>query len=201
MISSGIIGMRFCKVLLSVIVISTAMSSLALSTMPWKIGSGIGRRMITSLAPRTRASTSKISSYSRLLSTIDYFSSDILKPGIAMGDYSLIASQGAEKKQYSSIGSLGSPNGPQVGEKVWLRGRVTSLRAKGNACFAVIRNGPYYSVQICHFKSKANPQESKELLQFMSGLSLESIVDIYGTIASADVKSCSQNKVEIQVRG
>ena len=83
---------------------------------------------------------------------------------------------------------------------MWLRGRVSSVRAKGNTCFIVLRSNSFYTVQACHFKDKTNPDPSKALIKFVEGLTLESIVDVYGTVAAADVKSCSQGDVELQMR-
>ena len=82
---------------------------------------------------------------------------------------------------------------------VWIRGRVNSVRAKGNACFTVIRSEAFYTVQACHFKDKANPEASKSLIKFVGAVPLESIVDIMGKVVSADVRSCSQDNVEIQI--
>lgn len=130
---------------------------------------------------------------------VDFYSPSVAEPGLGFGDYELIASQGQDSKSFASLSQLGAENGPAVGSRVWIRGRVTSVRLKGNACFAVIRDGPYHTVQVCHFKSKSNPNESKALLQFMGELTLESIVDVCGTIASANVKACSQSNVELQV--
>lgn len=118
------------------------------------------------------------------------------------GDYELIASQGQVQHQYTPVAELGKAESPvKVGDKVWIRGRISSLRAKGNACFLVIRQHADYTIQACHFKQK-DPNlatQSKDLIKFVSGLTLESIVDIYGTVVSADVKACTQNNVEIQL--
>jgi len=54
-------------------------------------------------------------------------------------------------------------------------------------------------VQALHFKSKEDPEGSKTMIKFLSDLTLETIVDIQGTLASAEVRSCSQTKVEVQV--
>lgn len=75
------------------------------------------------------------------------------------------------------------------------------ITGKGNACFIVIRSEGFNTVQACHFKDKEQSELSKQLIKFVVGsLPLESIVDIYGTVVPADVKSCSQNNIEIQIR-
>jgi aspartyl-tRNA synthetase len=81
----------------------------------------------------------------------------------------------------------------------WIRGRVTSLRAEGNACFIVVCDDPFHTIQACHFKDKADPEASKALIKFAARLALEMIVDVYGTIVAADVKACTQSNVEIQI--
>lgn len=37
------------------------------------------------------------------------------------------------------------------------------------------------------------------MIKYVNSVPLESVVDIYGTLASADVKSCSQSTVELQI--
>jgi len=119
---------------------------------------------------------------------------------LSFGDYSTIASQSHTGRVFTTPKTLGTPEGPKPGDTVWLRGRVSSVRAKGNACFMILRSDSFYTVQACHFKDKEQPEESKSLIKFVGGIPLESIVDIMGVVASADVKSCSQNNVEIQIR-
>jgi hypothetical protein len=48
-------------------------------------------------------------------------------------------------------------------------------------------------VQVCHFKDKSQPEESKKLIKFVSGLALETIVDVFGVLAAADVKVCEKS--------
>ncbi len=45
---------------------------------------------------------------------------------------------------------LGAADGPAVGEEVWVRGRVASVRAKGGSCFLVLRDvkSPFHTVQV-----------------------------------------------------
>jgi aspartyl-tRNA synthetase len=50
---------------------------------------------------------------------------------------------------------------------------------------------------LCHFKDKTQAEASKQLIKFAAGIALESIVDVLGTVAAAEVKSCSQNDVEV----
>ena len=116
------------------------------------------------------------------------------------GDYVTIQSNKEIDREFATVKDLGTSNGKNDGDQVWIRGRVASVRAKGNSCFIVIRSDSYYTVQVCHFKDKENPDPSKALIKFAEGLTLESIVDVYGTVASAQVKSCSQGNIEIQMK-
>lgn len=119
---------------------------------------------------------------------------------IDFGDFELIASQERASRNYTNIGSLGTLQSSHVGTKVWIRGRITNIRAKGNMCFLVIRDGPFHTIQAVHFKDKSQSDKSKAMIKFLAAHSLESIVDIYGEVAAADVKSCTQSNVEIHIR-
>jgi aspartyl-tRNA synthetase len=75
-----------------------------------------------------------------------------------------------------------------------------------------LRSGASYTLQACHFKEKSSQgsssstggaaveENSKAMLKFLKNIALESIVDICGVVAPANVKSCTQNNVEIQIR-
>ena len=77
---------------------------------------------------------------------------------------------------------------------------MSSVRVKGNACFLVLRCGSFYTTQAVHFKDKDDADNSKDLIKYAGGIALESIVDVQGVVAAADVKSCTQANVELQVR-
>eukprot|EP00599_Poterioochromonas_sp_BG-1_P006568 CAMPEP_0173151482 /NCGR_PEP_ID=MMETSP1105-20130129/11606_1 /TAXON_ID=2985 /ORGANISM="Ochromonas sp., Strain BG-1" /LENGTH=526 /DNA_ID=CAMNT_0014066865 /DNA_START=234 /DNA_END=1814 /DNA_ORIENTATION=+ len=132
--------------------------------------------------------------------SVNYFSIDPQSNALQFGDLELIASQQKSPIEYTDVSKLGTSEGPAIGTKVWIRGRVNSVRAKGNVCFLVLRSKAFYTIQACHFKDKQSPEESKALIKYVSALSAESIVDIYGEITAADVKACSQNNVEIQIK-
>jgi lysyl-tRNA synthetase class II len=131
---------------------------------------------------------------------IDYYSIDSADQAVGFGDFSLIASQGETGRQFVDFEKLGVEGGAKDGGIVWIRGRVSSVRAKGNACFMVLRSGSFNTVQACHFKDKENPDESKKMIKYAGSLPLESIVDIMGIVVAADVKSCSVSNVEIQIK-
>lgn len=149
--------------------------------------------------PRSAARTF----FRTLLSTappplVDYYH-DVSKnsSSLQFGDFKLIASNSTIERKYTHIEDLGTVK--QVGEKVWLRGRISSIREKGNVCFCVMRSKSFFTLQLCHFRDKSDDM-SKALIKFTSNIPLESIVDVYGEVQAANVKSCTQKTVEIAIR-
>lgn len=147
---------------------------------------------------------------------VDYTSIIDNDGSLQYGDYTTIASQISITRVYQDIKQIGiddsSDNNDSsgldgidtsklnAGDVIWIRGRVSSVRAKGNACFLVIRGGSFYTIQACHFKDKSNPDISKAIIKYVGAIPLESIIDIQGKLVTADVKSCSQSNVELQIQ-
>ena len=121
---------------------------------------------------------------------------------IDFGDFSIINSEAVTGRKFANVASLSQlpSSGVKLGERVWVRGRVSNVRAKGNVCFIVLRSDVFHTIQLTHFKDKENPEPSKQLIKFAGSLALETVVDVYGTLVAADVKSCTQNDVEISIR-
>lgn len=133
--------------------------------------------------------------------SIDYFGGNVADDQkLQFGDYALMASQGQVQRKFINVEDIEKPNAFKSGDRVWIRGRVSAVRMKGNACFLTIRNKSFSTIQICHFKDKSQAELSKELMKFAGALPLESIVDIYGEMAQADVKSCSVKNLEIHMK-
>lgn len=88
----------------------------------------------------------------------------------------------------------------KVGDTVWLRGRLHSIRVKGGSCFLVLRQGSFHTVQACYFKDKEDPEGSQKMINYLKSLTEESIIDLEGTIAEADVKSCSVKTIELNIQ-
>ena len=80
-----------------------------------------------------------------------------------------------------------------------IRGRVHSLRVKGNLAFIVLRQD-IDTLQAIAVKSE---EISKETLKMIKGISNESIVDVCGTLqrTEKEVKMCTVKDVELQVKG
>ena len=100
---------------------------------------------------------------------------------------------------YDNVSILGQVGGPQSGDNVRVRGRLAALRAGSSNCFMVVRSGAMYTVQACFFKDKERPTASKQFLTQLGQLTTESVIEVEGTLSSAQVTSCSQKTVEIQV--
>ena len=121
---------------------------------------------------------------------------------IDFGDYSIINSEAVTNRKFTDVSSISQlqSSDAKLGDRVWLRGRVSNVRAKGNVCFIVLRSNVFHTIQLTHFKDKENPEASKQLIKFAGSLALETVIDVYGTLVAADVKSCTQNDVEISIR-
>jgi aspartyl/asparaginyl-tRNA synthetase len=126
--------------------------------------------------------------------SIDYYNDVDMSSGIQFGNFKLMASNSTIEREYAHVEDLGTVILP--GERVWLRGRISSIRKKGNVCFAVIRSKSFFTLQVCHFRDKSDDM-SKALISFTGDIPLESVVDVYGEVRAASVKSCSQKTVEI----
>jgi lysyl-tRNA synthetase class II len=100
---------------------------------------------------------------------------------------------------FSAVRDLGMAGGPGPGDEVTVRGRLSTVRGKGSSCFLVVRSGALHTVQAVFFKDSQFPQQSKAMLSRLQSLTEESIVEVAGTLRSADVLSCSQATVEIAI--
>ncbi|CAD6198248.1 unnamed protein product [Caenorhabditis auriculariae] len=108
------------------------------------------------------------------------------------GSYGLI--QSTEKRDISFTPVKGV-SGDLAGQKVWLRGRVHNIRAKGKTCFIVLRQG-IYTIQVSLFVTE---KISKQMIKFVAGISKESIIDVEGSVEKVEnpVDSCTQKDVEL----
>ena len=117
--------------------------------------------------------------------------------GYRVGDYEVVRSRAMDSRAYvHDWCSLVAES-----EEVWVRGRVKSVRAKGNSCFLVLRalGDASTTLQACYFKEKEKTVESKSMLSWLGDLSVESVIDVRGKPVSAKVKSCSLSNIELQM--
>jgi aspartyl-tRNA synthetase len=76
------------------------------------------------------------------------------------GDYERVMSRSRSGRQFSQVVDLGTKH--VAGDKVWLRGRLQSIRVKGGSCFVVLRQGAFDTVQATFFKDKDQPEHITE---------------------------------------
>ena len=116
-----------------------------------------------------------------------------------MGDFARVMSRSQTGREFSKVADLGKGGAHKPGENVWLRGRLHSIRVKGGSCFLVLRQDSFHTVQATFFKNKDEPEMSQKMIKYLKSLTVESIIDLEGTIVEADVKSCTVSDVELQI--
>jgi len=128
----------------------------------------------------------------------------------AMGDMARVMSRSQTGRTFVRVADLGGETSTtststtttdkySPGDTVWLRGRVDSIRVKGGSCFLVVRQDSFDTVQACYFKDKEDPEQSQKMLKYLKSLTVESMIDLEGTLVQASVKSCSIQNVELTV--
>jgi len=130
---------------------------------------------------------------------VNYLSEDEEDTYEKMGDYSTIMSRSQTSRQFLDISSITSSS-LDNNKDVWIRGRVHSIRIKGGSCFLVLRQNSYDTIQATFFKQKDDAEYSQKMIRYLKQLSLESIIDIKGTIVPANVKSCTVDNAEVQIQ-
>jgi aspartyl-tRNA synthetase len=144
------------------------------------------------------ASAAAAAAESAVVAPVSYLALDAPTTG-QFGDYELFMSQGTTGRTFSSVVGLAAP-AAAADSKVWVRGRVQSVRAKGSSCFLVVRQGAFDTVQAVLFKDKSSPEAaaaSGRFLKWLGGLTPETVVELEGTVCAAEVKSCSRADVEV----
>jgi len=115
------------------------------------------------------------------------------------GDMATIMSRGQSGRNFARVTDIGGGEDAKHGPEstVWLRGRISSIRVKGGSCFLVLRQDSFDTVQACFFKDKENPEQSAKMIKYLKSLTVESVVDLEGTVAPAEVRSCSIKDAEL----
>lgn len=117
-------------------------------------------------------------------------------PSQKAGDFTTVMSRSRTGRNFVNVKDLPSM---EPGNRVWLRGRLNSIRVKGGSCFLVLRQDSFDTVQALFFKTKEDAEGSKEMLKYLKTLTVESVIDIEGTLTEADVKSCSVQNLELNI--
>jgi aspartyl/asparaginyl-tRNA synthetase len=115
------------------------------------------------------------------------------------GDMSRIMSRSRTGREFARVEDLEAGEKHAAGDSVWLRGRLQSIRVKGGSCFLVLRQDSFHTVQAVFFKDKEQPEFSQKMIKYLKTLTVESIIDIEGTLVDSEVKSCSVQAVEVKI--
>jgi hypothetical protein len=109
------------------------------------------------------------------------------------GDYPFLKSIFISNRKWTEIKDL---NDNLKDQEVLVRARIHNIRAKGNSCFVVLREG-FVTVQAVAFKGDNMP---KEMIKYMGGVSNESVVDLMGIVKIPEkpIEGCSQ-QVELEI--
>lgn len=121
-----------------------------------------------------------------------------------MGDMKIVMSRSQTNRKFVKVSQLEQEDTQyKPGDQVWIRGRLHSIRVKGGSCFLVLRHDSFHTVQACFFKTKKqqsnNEDESSSMIDYLKSLTLESVVDIKGTLVAAQVKSCTVRNLELSM--
>ncbi|KAL7520680.1 hypothetical protein ACHAWX_005802 [Stephanocyclus meneghinianus] len=119
-----------------------------------------------------------------------------------MGDMSTVMSRSRSGREFVNVADIGGSESAKIspGSRVWLRGRVNSIRVKGGSCFLVLRQNSFDTIQACYFKDKQNPEQSAKMLKYLKSLTVESMIDMEGIVSPAEVRSCSVQDAELVIQ-
>ena len=131
------------------------------------------------------------------ISDVTYLSHTEQETYEPMGDMSTVMSRARSGRKFVNVGDIDVQT--NAGQRVWLRGRISSIRAKGGSCFLVLRQNSFDTIQACYFKDKENPDRSTKMMKYLKTLTVESMVDLEGIVSSAEVRSCSVQDAELVI--
>jgi len=119
-------------------------------------------------------------------------------PDVSVGKYGVQEMNQSKTKPSTVLTQVKDLNIKLAEQKVTVRGRLHTSRAKGKQCFFVVRQQAA-SVQCLAF---VNEIVSKQMIKFIAHVSKESIIDVEAVVKKVDekVESCSQQDVELYVQ-
>ncbi|GJQ10802.1 hypothetical protein GpartN1_g4991.t1 [Galdieria partita] len=135
------------------------------------------------------------SSENSLTTKIDYLSVDD-ESTQNFGEYQLIQSVATDSISGRLFTSVSSLDKEKVGKQIWTRARVDTIRPKGRSAFLVLRQSQYTLQAVVSESDKVSRQMIKWITKEVGE---ECLVDIYGNVVAAEVKSCSQHDIELHV--
>lgn len=112
----------------------------------------------------------------------------------SFGDFEMIQSRYKTERNFVEVGELSAA---MTDQKVWIRARVHSVRARGKIFFVVLRRG-FSTVQLTGATGEI---VTKEMMKYVSKLPAETVVDVEAVVTKpADpIQSCSVSDVELQI--
>ncbi|CAH8561860.1 unnamed protein product [Schistosoma intercalatum] len=117
----------------------------------------------------------------------------ILDATEAYGVLPLCQSQFTEGPKYTELRELSKES--NINQNVWVRGRLHRSRMKGKLCFFILRLQDYRVQNVL----SVGERTPKEMLAFVSSISKESIVDVFGRVLKSPVliEGCNPDTIEI----
>jgi aspartyl-tRNA synthetase len=124
------------------------------------------------------------------------------------GDMKRIMSRSETGRNFIMISEIESnPKLYPENTKIWISGRLQSIRVKGGSCFLVIRQNSFHTIQCVYFKQSNNgnstPEEiyqQQQMIKYLKSLTVESIIQLQGSVVTnANVKSCTVQTIELQI--
>ena len=134
-----------------------------------------------------------------IIHDVTYLSYDKQEEYEPFGDLARTMSRSRSGRPFANVNDLSDEAKYKVGDKVWLRGRLHSIRVKGGSCFLVLRQDAFNTVQAVYFKDKENPEQSQKMVKYLKSLTVESIIDLEGELVESNVRSCSIQNIELQI--
>jgi len=132
------------------------------------------------------------------INPVTYLSVDNEEQYEPFGDYTRIMSRSESGRKFEHVVDIGSKH-VVTGDKMWLRGRLQSIRVKGGSCFLVLRQDFFYTVQACSFKDKEDPERSQKLIWYLKILTEESMINVKGVLIDANMWSCLVQKYKLGI--
>lgn len=116
-------------------------------------------------------------------------------PEEPFGELPLIRSQGTLDRKILAVNEITREH---VGQDIWVRATAAVVRGKGKCGFLLLRSS-MWTIQACVFAGKGIPVP---LAKFVQQIPVESLVEIYGTVAATDkpVTSATKQDMEIQIQ-
>eukprot|EP00455_Lapot_gusevi_P039577 TRINITY_DN443_c0_g1_i3.p1 TRINITY_DN443_c0_g1~~TRINITY_DN443_c0_g1_i3.p1 ORF type:complete len:535 (+),score=232.98 TRINITY_DN443_c0_g1_i3:85-1689(+) len=110
------------------------------------------------------------------------------------GDLQMIQSRYKTDRKWASLRDV---NGSKVGSQLWIRARISTMRAKGKTCFMLIRQG-IFTAQAVMFAGEGTPLE---MVKYSQKLPVETVIDILAEVKAVEkpISSATQSDVELAV--